>query len=473
MANSTEHKSRRVPRIGRWHQTVWRWHFYAGLIVAPFLFILSVTGATYLFNDEINDALYPEQRFVAQILPALPVSHLITAALVDYPEAKVTRVDQPTEIGRSGKVYITTNTGESRRVYVDPGTAQTLGSYVYTSTLVGFADVFHGSLFLGRFGDGIVELMACWSFILLITGVYLWLPSQLGSMGKMLLPSFTTNGRSAWRSWHGVIGLWSAFILGFLILTGLPWANVWGGLLRSATDNIGMGYPENHSSHGTVPISSKAKPATMQLALGSAPWALEDTPMPVSDERAAHHGSGGGTTLPDLQSGIGIDKAIMLFAEKNMNSPYRLFLPKDPQGVYTAYTYPNQPQGQRTIHLDQYTGDVLGEVSFSDYGMAAKAVEIGVQLHMGNYFGLANQLLMLAGCFGGIVLSISGPVMWWKRRPSGRLAAPRKPISSVKQATMVWLVVLLGCFFPLAGASLLSVLLFEYLWRVFHGGSKR
>jgi hypothetical protein len=32
------------------YQAVWRWHFYAGLIFAPFLIILAVTGSIYLLR---------------------------------------------------------------------------------------------------------------------------------------------------------------------------------------------------------------------------------------------------------------------------------------------------------------------------------------------------------------------------------------------------------------------------------------
>ncbi len=38
--------------------TVWRWHFYAGLFSIPFLLLLSVTGAAYLFRVEVEEWLY-------------------------------------------------------------------------------------------------------------------------------------------------------------------------------------------------------------------------------------------------------------------------------------------------------------------------------------------------------------------------------------------------------------------------------
>lgn len=94
-----------APGLTGLYRTIWRWHFHAGLIVAPFLLILAVTGAIYLFNDEINDALYPGQRFVTPA-PAMPASHLIGAALADYPGGPATRIDMPVEPGRGAQVLV-------------------------------------------------------------------------------------------------------------------------------------------------------------------------------------------------------------------------------------------------------------------------------------------------------------------------------------------------------------------------------
>ncbi len=30
----------------------WRWHFYAGLFVAPFMILLALTGIVYLFKPQ-------------------------------------------------------------------------------------------------------------------------------------------------------------------------------------------------------------------------------------------------------------------------------------------------------------------------------------------------------------------------------------------------------------------------------------
>lgn len=437
------------------YQTIWRWHFYAGLLVAPFMLILAVTGAIYLFNDEINDALHPQQRFVAAGAVQQPVSAMVAAALADYPGGAATRVDLPAT-GRSAQVFVTPATGDPVRVYVDPGTAKVLGSYIYTHTIVGFADVAHGSLMLGKFGDGVVELVACWGLILIATGIYLWWPRGKVGIEGVLAPRLKETGRTLWRDLHAVTGAWTALLIAFLIVTGLPWANVWGGLLKRGTEIAGIGYPTSHRLHGATPTT------TVKQALGQAPWTLEDAPMPASDPHAEHHGGHAAMVMEASVPSIGLDRAVAIFAEHGVSGPYRLFLPSDPTGAFTAYTYPDRPQGQRTVHLDQYSGRVLDDVSFADYGWAAKGVELGVQLHMGNYFGRANQVVMLIACLGVIMLSVTGPIMWWRRRPVGGLGAPRE-LSPLKVRTVGLLTLALGVLFPLAGASLLLVLIADQL----------
>ncbi|MGO1001032.1 PepSY-associated TM helix domain-containing protein [Lysobacter sp. CA196] len=429
------------------YRAVWRWHFYAGLFVAPLLLILAITGSIYLFNEEIEDAVHPTLHFAPERLAALPPSRLIAAVQSAYPGA-VTRIDLPSQPRRTAQVFVMPTQGEPLRVFVDPGTARVHGAFVYTRTLVGFADTVHGSLLLGRIGDAIVELAACWALLLIATGLYLWWPSGAGWY-RALWPDLRARGRGFWRSLHGAVGVWTSALIVFLILTGLPWAGVWGDLLRAGTQSFGIGYPEQHRHHGPA----KTTTPTMAQAIGETPWTLRDAPMPVS-AHAHHHGPTGVSRAPATD--IGIDAAVGVLAAQGLVADYRLSLPQSTDGVYTAVVYPNRPQGQRSVQIDRYRGSVAADTGFADYGWAAQAVEVGVQLHMGNYFGRANQLVMLLPCLGVVGLCLSGVWMWWRRRPRGRLGAPRT--STPTQAkTVVVIAVACGLLFPLLGASLLAV----------------
>src|SRR6185369_96435 len=48
----------------RLYRIVWRWHFYAGMIIAPALIVVAATGALYIFKDELEAVVHPGVTFV-------------------------------------------------------------------------------------------------------------------------------------------------------------------------------------------------------------------------------------------------------------------------------------------------------------------------------------------------------------------------------------------------------------------------
>ncbi|MEQ1709927.1 MAG: PepSY domain-containing protein, partial [Hyphomicrobium sp.] len=267
-----------------------------------------------------------------------------------------------------------------------------------------------------------------------------------------LLPRFDSSGRHFWKSLHGAIGIWSAFLIAFLILTGLPWATVWGDMFRKVTAMAGIGYPASVRTHG-APASTSL--TVKDVANGAAPWTLETMPAPLSDEHAGHH-SGGSAPAVAAGNRVDLDRVAAVVDAHKMTEPYRLVFPRNAAGVFSAYTYPDQPEGQRSLYIDQYSGKVVRDVGFKDYGIAAKAVELGVQLHMGNYFGRLNQIVMLIPCVGIVVLAITGPYMWWQRRPKGMFGAP-KVVEPTTLRSFALITLAMAALFPLAGASLVAV----------------
>jgi uncharacterized iron-regulated membrane protein len=69
---------------------------------------------------------------------------------------------------------------------------------------------------------------------------------------------------------------------------------------------------------------------------------------------------------------------------------------------------------------------------------------------------------MLAGCLCLLALCVTAPILWWKRRLSGRLRAP--PASSPAARRMVaGLMLGIGLLFPLTGLSMLAALAGEWV----------
>lgn len=455
MSTSTDTPAR-GDAAARLHRSIFRLHFYAGIVVAPFLLVLALTGIVYLFNTEIDDALHPDWRFVSQPGPSLPVAQMVDGALAAHPGATPTRIDLPTAPERTAVVFLKAADGEAFRVHVDPVSGDVRGRFTETGSLVGAAGLLHGSLMLGDGGDRLVELVSCWAIVLILTGLYLWWPRGEQRVIGVFVPRLG-RGRLFWRDLHAVTGVWGSLLLLFLLVSGLPWATNWGGSLNRAMASVGLGYPaayRTHIDHAQVASDLASTPATtLAETTPGIPWTLEQAPAPHS-----HHQ---GHVMPAARP-IGVGRAAEVFAGLGLTTAYRLSYPKDAHDVYTAYTYPDRPQGQRTVHLDQYTGAVVNDVGFADYGFGAQLVELGVQLHMGNYFGLANQLLMLFASLAGAVLAVSGPVMWLKRRRTG-LGAPA-PFATGRIAWgLAALLLVLGLVFPTLGISIVAVLLVERL----------
>lgn len=441
----------------------WRWHLYAGLFVAPFLLMLAVTGAIYLFNDELNDAIYPELRFTpAPWKERDSLASLIDAAESHVPGSTATRIDVPTDPQRPAQVYLDVPDADSRIAFVNPEGGKVLGTLVPARTLVGLADRLHGSLMLGTPGKYLIELAACWAVLLILSGLYLGWPRGDGhAWWHGVVPDVRAKGRAFWKSLHAATGLWVSLLVLFLIFTGLPWAAFWGDWVRGGAEAIGAGYPAAYRRY-----VAPAAP-TVGTAFNDVPWTLQHAPMPpaggIADDASAHshHGSRPAPAPGAARywNEAGLERAIAHVRAAGTSDPLRVFLPSTQRGALMAYTYPDRPQGQMTYHFDE-RGALLVRAGFDDYGPVAQAIEMGVQLHMGNFFGRANQVVMLATCIGIVVLCCSGIVMWWRRKPAGRVGAPGLNAPT----PLRWLIPLAlatALLLPLLFVSLLAVFVFD------------
>ena len=86
-------------------------------------------------------------------------------------------------------------------------------------------------------------------------------------------------------------------------------------------------------------------------------------------------------------------------------------------------------------------------------------------MHMGNQFGLLTRILATIACLGVLVSALTGLLMWWHRRPSGRSGLPGPVTAGTRAKTPKRAVVavsvaaaVLGVLFPVFGVSLLVVL---------------
>jgi uncharacterized iron-regulated membrane protein len=211
-----------------------------------------------------------------------------------------------------------------------------------------------------------------------------------------------------------------------------------------------------------VPLSDATHAAMNHGGEKEVPWALEETPMPMS-------GSEAGTMAMPMGDPITLDSVVATARSLGFTGRMQVNLPAGDSGVWTISRDTmskdsHDVTSDRTVHIDRYSGKILADVRFADYSLAGKAMAIGIPLHEGDY-GWASVAFNTLFCLTVIFIAVSGVVMWWQRRPSGaaRLAAPPLPaeVPFSKGAVLVMLAVSFA--FPLAGLTLLAVLVADFL----------
>jgi uncharacterized iron-regulated membrane protein len=431
------------------YNLAWRWHFYAGLFVAPFMILLSLTGIIYLFKPQLDSLMYSD------LLTVTPAHHQLSAdeqqrlVLLAYPNVAVSKYLPPLNTEGSAQ-FVVKMDGRETNLFIDPYSGKILGTQDAKQNLQAIARELHGELMIGKVGDRLVELAAGWGIVLVVSGLYLWWPRGRSPSG-VLWPRMTARGRVLWRDLHAVTGFWGALLLLFMLVSGMTWTGLWGKQYADVWNT----FPA--AMWNDVPKSDRQTGELNNASVQTVPWALENTPMPVSTGDHAEHMNHANMSSAPAAPHISLQQVVDIARDRGIEPGYSISAPTSADGVFTVSVFADDPRNDATLHVDQYSGKVLADVRYADYSAVSKATELGVMLHEGKFFGWINQLLILLVCLMVLLSSVSGVVIWWKRRPQNGLGVPplRHDLPRWKTATMVMIV--LGLAFPMVGVSMLIV----------------
>ncbi|WP_051798085.1 PepSY-associated TM helix domain-containing protein [Streptomyces sp. NRRL S-337] len=459
------------PSRNQLYKALWRWHFYAGLLVTPLLVLLAVTGAIYLFKPAYENWVYKDLRTVhaTEHAKPVPLAQQVDAVRKAKPEATVQSVTPPSDREHSTMVTLAADGGgpwaPTVSVYVNQYDGKVLGSVDNGKTFMQNVRELHGNLLSGDIGDRLMELTASWAAILTFTGLYLWWRAR---------PRRGRTGRRGLRRWHATVGAAVSVFLLLLIATGLPWTGIWGQQLQKVITATKQGTPSAEDYKVSSKVPSTADHLTSNPDT-SVPWAAEKVQVPTSKAGGGHEGHaghmghmghmggrGGGGAAP---GSLSIERAVALAHREHVPGTFTVTLPQGPKGVYTISGKSEaDPAKQRTLFLDQYSGKVLASYGWPQYGLLSKLVEEGIALHQGERFGWPNLLIALGTCLAVIGMAVSGVVMWWRRRPTGKgLCAPRRAQDARVTRGVALIMLILGVAMPLAGISMLLILMLDWL----------
>ena len=440
------------PRATVFYRAVWRWHFYAGLIVMPFLLVLALTGIIMLYGNSIETTLGKTYN-IAPSATRLTLEAQANAAVASVEGGTLKMVVRPLETDRATMAVVAAN-DKDIVVSIDPNTGAVLGTIVKDDTWFNWASNIHGTLLIGDAGDRIMEIVAGLGIILVFTGLYMWWPRGETRLSSVLVPNFAVSGRAFWKEMHITTGFWFSAILLAFFITGMAWTGVWGGKMVQAWSTFPAAKWDN------VPLSDETHAKMNHGAMKEVPWALEQTPLPLS-------GSDAGVTGLPMGMPVNLDSVAMLARQIGFATQFRINVPQEETGVYTISADSmdgdtTDPMGDRTVHVDRYTGKILADVKFADYSLGGKSMAVGIALHQGNT-GLWNTIMNLAFCLAIIFMSVSGVVLWWKRRPEGTLGAPRYPANFRAPAVIIGIAAAVCAAFPLTGIAVMVFALIDVL----------
>ncbi|MFI8396332.1 PepSY-associated TM helix domain-containing protein [Pseudomonas sp. NPDC078863] len=433
------------------YNLAWRWHFYAGLFVAPFMVMLALTGIIYLFKPQLDALMYSSLLEVPAGHHTVPADDLLQRVKTAYPQGQVTQYLPPVNAERSAQ-FVVKDAGHELNVFVDPYHGDILGEQDAKQNLQAIARAIHGELMIGTVGDRLIEMAAGWGVVLVVSGLFLWWPR--GQAAGILWPRLNARGRVLWRDLHAVTGFWGATLLLVMLLSGMTWTGFWGKQYAAVWNVFPAAMWDN------VPTSDVQARSLNSATRQTVPWAMENTPMPMSGDHAEHMAHGNAHAGPAAPA-ITLQDVQNIASERQVEPGYSITLPTTATGVFTIAVSADDPRNDATLHVDQYTGKVLADVRFEHYGGVARATEIGVMLHEGKMFGTFNQIVVLLICLMILLSAVSGVVIWWKRRPEGKFGVPPLRHDLPKWKTGVAIMLVLAVIFPLVGASLVVVWLLD------------
>jgi len=413
------HPSRRA----RLYRKVWRWPFYAGLFTAPILILAAVTGALYVFIDELKPLMYPRLMLAADpTATPKPLDELVADVRRQMPDARVTFAAE--QVASDRTVEIGVKTGDQfGTALVEPSSGAIAGVYHEHGSFFGIVLDLHRRLMLGKTGRTFVELAVSWGVVLLITGVYLWWPRKTGRAtagGRgVWRPRLSGSFRTVLRDWHAVVGFYSVPTAAFILVTGLFFTSFFG---------------QTYNRISKVTGSAPADPP-------------QSTPVPGRPEISV---AAALAAADGLLPGAG---------------PRRVLFPQKPtESLKVARRDTSNPTWKTTVHLDAWSGAVLAAPGWDDASLMQKVRLSVYPIHVGSIFGVPTKILALVTCLALVLMTVTGVWMWWRRRPRGTWGLPPSAGDAEVSGLLIGVILVVSFLLPMMGVSLAAILVIEFAW---------
>ncbi|SOS76019.1 Peptidase [Tenacibaculum piscium] len=400
------------------NQWLWKWHFIAGLVSLPFILVLSITGAIYLFNPDV------ESKEVAKIQDVENLHKTPISYQQQWENAKEKLKKKPSSMvindnPEKATEFVVGRFSHKTTVFVNQYTGEATGTFSPKDTWMYTVRKLHGELLGGKIGTKIIELIASWMVVLILTGIYIWWPFSSGIKGVFTI-RFKEGKRILFRDLHAVTGFWMSLLLLIILAGGLPWTDVFGSNFKWVQKVTNTGYPKTWNGRG---LASEVK--------------------------------------GNIKT-ISIDEMVAIANAQNLQGTVSIGLPKSAKSTFSVSNKTFPLTAQKKLHFNQYSGELIKAHTWSDVGFLMRGRMWVMAFHQGQ-FGGWNWWLMFGVAIGLTIMTIAGLFSYLYRKQKGSWGVPKVSSQFKVGKLIVFILVLLGVLLPMFGVSLLLIVLFEQL----------
>ena len=351
-------------------------HRWVGLVAALVLPAIGVSAVLLIFERPVDRLLNGSLMKVAPTGPQLSLNEITRRLIQAFPQYHVALWSLPQQPNDAAAVWLEINHGakpgtlsEALELAVNPYTGEVMGDLEKANGLMRNVHQFHTHFLAGNIGSTIVGWSAVCLLILNLTGIVLWWRRKIGRF------RWNATGTSFHFYAHQAVGIYAWTFFMVLSLTGIAihWESEAGRLVNWLT--------------GSPP------PAKMLSA-------------------------------EPVQESTGPLDADQLISIAKMNAPgakvttvYMAATPQGPVRIVMKYPEDHTPAGRTQVFLDAYSGKVLMLTNTRSASLGFKLIRLwNRQYHTGDIFGWPTQMPALVFSLALVVMAITGPMIWYKRK---------------------------------------------------------
>ena len=366
-------------------------HRYTGLGIASFLIVVGITGSVIAFAGELDRALNPNWFTVEPKGKQMPASKMVIQVQDHFKNARVEHIALPKLPEDAAILSLTSKRGADPivddQVFLNPYTGDIIGQRVWgelgldRARIIPFLYKLHYSLHLNKTGILLLGVVSLIWFFDCFVGIYLALPRYTWRSIKSSLSVKWNSGPARFNfDVHRATGLWIWLILAMLAFTGVA-MNLSTEVFRPAVEifsNFSQWPESNYIPQGDPEDKFKV---------------TIDAAIKVADEYLEKEG------ISAKLGAIGFNHGKGTYRIRYHSSADLMDQHPDTQifvSGQTAEVFGRRIPGYGT------TGDIISEWQYP--------------LHSGKAFGFAGRVLICLSGIGVTVLSITGVIIWGRKR---------------------------------------------------------